>query len=288
MLTIAAHVSNELGECPLWCERTRRLYWTDIEGRELLAMQEDSEEISRWSLPERLGSFALTEEENVLLMGFESRLSYYALLSGIFTLVAASPGALGTRINDGRCDRAGNFVFSSMHDGNPLQAIGKFHRLNAATLETETLSLPAVAIPNSICFSPDGGTLYYSDSMQGRIFCCDYPSLSNQRIFTEIEGGGAPDGSCIDAQGYLWNAEWGGSRVVRYSPEGETHSILSAPAIQTTCPVLGGSSLNTLFCTSARVGLTEPTTYDGALFRAESPVFAGLPESRFGSAPAAT
>lgn len=54
MLTIAAHVSNELGECPLWCERTRRLYWTDIEGRELLAMQEGSEEISRWSLPERL------------------------------------------------------------------------------------------------------------------------------------------------------------------------------------------------------------------------------------------
>lgn len=148
MLTIASHVSNELGECPLWCERTRRLYWTDIEGRELLAMQEDSEEISRWSLPERLGSFALTDEENVLLMGFESRLGYYDLQNGIFTLVAASPGAQGTRINDGRCDRAGNFVFSSMHDGNSLQAIGKFHRLNAATLETETLSLPAVAIPN--------------------------------------------------------------------------------------------------------------------------------------------
>lgn len=259
MLTIAAHVSNELGECPLWCERTRRLYWTDIEGRELLAMQEDSEEISRWSLPERLGSFALTEKENVLLMGFESRLGYYDLQSGIFTLIAASPGAQGTRINDGRCDRAGNFVFSSMHDGNPLQAIGKFHRLNAATLETETLSLPAVAIPNSICFSPDGCTMYYSDSMQGRIFCCDYPSLSNQRIFTEVEDGGAPDGSCIDAQGYLWNAEWGGSRVVRYSPAGEIHSVLSAPAIQTTCPVLGGSSLNALFVpVHARVSLNLP------------------------------
>lgn len=281
MLTIAAHVRNELGECPLWCERTRRLYWTDIEGRELLAMQEDSEEISRWSLPERLGSFALNDEENVLLMGFESRLGYYDLQNGIFTLIAASPGARGTRINDGRCDRAGNFVFSSMHDGNPLQAIGKFYRLNAATLETETLSLPAVAIPNSICFSPDGCTMYYSDSMQGRIFCCDYPSLSNQRIFTEVEGDGAPDGSCIDAQGYLWNAEWGGSRVVRYSPTGEMHSSLSAPAIQTTCPVLGGSSLNTLFCTSARVGLAEPTNYDGALFSIRSPFFAGLPESRF-------
>lgn len=281
MLTIAAHVSNELGECPLWCERTRRLYWTDIEGRELLAMQEDSEEISRWSLPERLGSFALTDEESVLLMGFESRLGYYDLQNDVFTLIAASPGAQGTRINDGRCDRAGNFVFSSMHDGNPLQAIGKFHRLNAATLETETLSLPAVAIPNSICFSPDGCTMYYSDSMQGHIFCCDYPSLSNQRIFAEVEGGGAPDGSCIDAQGYLWNAEWGGSRVVRYSPTGEMDSVLSTHAIQTTCPVIGGSSFKTLFCTSARVGLAEPTNYDGALFSIRSPFFVGLPESRF-------
>ncbi|MBN3096505.1 SMP-30/gluconolactonase/LRE family protein [Pectobacterium brasiliense] len=282
MLTIAAYASNELGECPLWCERTRRLYWTDIEGSELLAIQEDGEEISRWPLPERLGSFALTNEEHILLMGFESCLGYYDLQSNTFTLVSSSPGAPGTRINDGRCDRAGNFVFSTMHNGYPVEPIGKFHRLNSVSLETETLDLPAVAIPNSICFSPDGGTMYYSDSMQGRIFCCDYPSLDNQRIFTEVEGGGAPDGSCIDAQGYLWNAEWGGSRVVRYSPEGETHSILSAPAIQTTCPVLGGSSLNTLFCTSARVGLTEPTTYDGALFSIRSPFFAGLPESRFG------
>lgn len=281
MFSIAADVRNTLGECPLWCERTRRLFWTDIEASELLAIEEGNDAVMRWSLPERLGSFALTEQNHVLLMGFATRLAFYDLITGLLTTVVPSPGNTGTRIGDGRCDRAGNFVFGTMDDGYPAKVIGNFHRLNAATLTVETLALPDVAIPNSITFSPDGGTLYYCDSMQGRIMCCDYPSLQNQRVFAEIEGSGAPDGSCIDAQGYLWNAEWGGSRVVRYSPGGEIHSILSAPALQTTCPVLGGSSLNTLFCTSARVGLAEPTAYDGALFSIRSPFFAGLAESRF-------
>lgn len=187
MFSIAADVRNMLGECPLWCERTRRLYWTDIEGSELLALEEDNNVVMRWFLPERLGSFALTEKADVLLMGLASRLGFYDLNTQMFTAVTASPGPSGTRIGDGRCDRSGNFVFGTMDDGYPVKVVGKFHRLNAATLTIETLPLAEVAIPNSISFSPDGGTMYYCDSMQGRIFCCDYPSLDNQRVFTEIE-----------------------------------------------------------------------------------------------------
>ena len=201
MFSIAAEVRNTLGECPLWCERTRRLYWTDIEASELLAIEEGNDAVMRWSLPERLGSFALTEQSHILLMGLASRLAFYDLNTGLLTQVATSPGESGTRTGDGRCDRAGNFVFGTMDDGYPVKVIGKFHRLNAATLTVETLALPDVAIPNSLCFSPDGGTIYYSDSMQGKIFCCDYPSLQNQRVFTETEGNGAPDGSCVDGMG---------------------------------------------------------------------------------------
>lgn len=283
MFSIAADVRNSLGECPLWCEKTRRLYWTDIEGSELLAFEEDNDVLMRWSLPERLGSFALTEKPGVLLMGLASRLGFYDLNTRIFTEVVSSPGAAGTRIGDGRCDRSGNFVFGTMDDGDSVQTIGQFHRLNAETLEVETLALPEVAIPNSICFSPDGGTMYYCDSMQGRICCCDYPSLGNQRMFVALEGEGAPDGSCIDAKGYLWNAEWGGSRIVRYSPTGKTDCILSSAATQMTCPVIGGSGLNTLYCTSARTGLSVPTVDDGALLKATSEVYIGLKESLFAS-----
>jgi L-arabinonolactonase len=281
MFSVAADVRNLLGECPLWCERTRRLYWTDIEGRELLALEEDDNVVMRWPLPEHLGSFAFTEKADVLLMGLASRLGFYDLNTQVFTAVTASPGATGTRIGDGRCDRSGNFVFGTMDDGYPVKVVGKFHRLNAATLTIETLSLPEVAIPNSICFSPDGGTMYYCDSMQGRIFCCDYPSLDKQRVFTETEGKGAPDGSCVDAMGYLWNSEWGGNRLVRYSPDGTTDCILPSPGIQSTCPTLAGKAFTTLYCTSASVRLSAPSRYDGALLKAESAVFPGLPENRF-------
>ncbi|MCS3434515.1 SMP-30/gluconolactonase/LRE family protein [Klebsiella sp. BIGb0407] len=281
MFKTVTDIVNTLGECPIWCGKTGRLFWADIMGHELLAHHQETGIIRRWSLPEPLGSFALTENENILLLGLASRLGYFDLTSGIFSDVAASPGVPGTRINDGRCDRSGNFVFSTMYAGEAAQVIGQFHRLNATTLEVETLALPKVAIPNSICFSPDGGTLYYSDSIQGCIFCCDYPSLSNQRVFTQVSGPGAPDGSCVDALGYLWNAEWGGSRVVRYRPDGMVDRVLSSPCIQTTCPVLAGVGLSTLYCTSARVGLTEASDNDGVVIRAETAVPEGLPESLF-------
>ncbi|MCS4492713.1 SMP-30/gluconolactonase/LRE family protein, partial [Pantoea sp. B623] len=149
MFSIAADIRNTLGECPLWCERTRRLYWTDIEACELLALEEGNDAVMRWSLPERLGSFALTDRSHILLMGLASRLALYDLNTGFLTTLAASPGGTGTRIGDGRCDRSGNFVFGTMDDGFPVNVIGKFHRLNAATLTVETLALPDVAIPNS-------------------------------------------------------------------------------------------------------------------------------------------
>lgn len=281
MFKALTDTTSLLGECPVWCERTERLFWTDIPGCELRALGPESGEVQRCSLPEPLGSFALTTDEDILLMGLASCLGYYNLSTGRFSKIIATPGVAGTRINDGRCDRMGNFVFSTMDTGEPVQTIGRFHRLSAATLETETLDLPEVVIPNSICFSPDGSTMYYADSLQGCIFCCDYPSLDNQRVFTTVNGQGAPDGSCIDAQGFLWNAEWGGSRVVRYTHDGKVDRVIESPCVQTTCPVLAGPRYEELYSTSARIGLDKPTDSDGALIQAEAVVAAGLPEERF-------
>ncbi|MCL6407678.1 SMP-30/gluconolactonase/LRE family protein [Dickeya dadantii] len=284
MFKTVTDTTSILGECPVWCERTHCLFWTDIPGCELRALDPISDDVRRWPLPEPLGSFALTADKNVLLLGLASCLGYFNLTTGRFSKIVVTPGVAGTRINDGRCDRMGNFVFSTMFAGERVQAVGRFHRLNAMTLETETLDLPEVAIPNSICFSPDGSTMYYADSLQGCIFCCDYPSLENQRVFTEITGQGAPDGSCIDAEGFLWNAEWGGGRIVRYGPDGTTDNVLPTSAIQTTCPVLAGQGYDTLYCTSARAGLEKLTDRDGALIKAEATVSAGLPEARFAGA----
>lgn len=270
-----------LGECPIWCDRTNQLFWTDIPGCQLRALDPISGDVRHWSLSEPLGSFALTADKNVLLMGLASGLGYYNLTNGHFTKIAASPGVTSTRINDGRCDRAGNFVFSTMYAGDLVQPVGGFHWLNAVTLEIETLGLPEVTIANSICFSLDGSTMYYADSMQGCIFCCDYPSLQNQRLFAKIDGPGAPDGSCIDEEGFLWNAEWGGSRVVRYTQDGTIDRIIESSSVQMTCPVFAGPSYETLYCTSAKVGLDTPTDSDGALMKSEILAYTGLPEVKF-------
>lgn len=281
IVEVVAKEISELGECPVWCERTHSLYWIDIVGQKLFALDSATENVRSWPLPERVGSFAFTENENVLLLGLASHLVFFNLIDHSITAIAPSPGNPETRIGDGRCDREGNFVFGTMDEAEQPRKIGAFYRLNAASRLIEPLALPATAISNGICFSPDGATFYFCDSMQQKIFCCDYPSLDNQRIFADVVGGGAPDGSCIDAQGFLWNAEWGGGRLVRYSPQGVVDLIVPAVAQSTTCPAIGGVSYDTMYCTTARIGLESQTEADGALLCAKLNQIRGLPETRF-------
>ena len=281
MFEIIENSEDMLGECPIWCPRTHRLFWTDILGNELLAYAPGTGARGRWPLPERLASFAFTARQDVLLLGLASRLAFFDLATGVLTEIGASPGNPNTRIGDGRCDREGNFVFGTMHEGESQERVGAFYRLNAQTMTIEYLALPGVVIANSVCFSPDGTTMYYCDSLQPHIFCCEYPSLEHQRVFADVLGGGAPDGSCVDADGFLWNAEWGGSRVVRYSPDGRVDRVIASPAIQSTCPAIGGHSGDILFCTSARVGLSTPTDADGALLAVSVTGANGMHETCF-------
>ena len=108
--------------------------------------------------------------------------------------------------------------------------------------------------------------------------------LSNKKIFAKVPPGIEPDGACVDQQGYVWNAQWGGGRVVRYSPAGEVDRILNLPVTQPTCVALGGPEMNWLFVTSARKGLSNSQLavqpQAGALFIYQTDV-CGLPEDRY-------
>lgn len=110
MFKTLTDTTSLLGKCPVWCERTERLFWTDILGCELRALHPASGEKQSRSLPQPLGSFALTADKDVLLMGLASCLGFYNLGTVRFNKIAVTPGLPGTRINDGRCDRMGNFV----------------------------------------------------------------------------------------------------------------------------------------------------------------------------------
>ncbi|MFP5391215.1 MAG: SMP-30/gluconolactonase/LRE family protein [Gammaproteobacteria bacterium] len=286
MVDLLVDAQNHLGECVLWCDRTARVLWTDILGSTLHTYDPVSGDTTRWPMPERLASFALTQDDGRLLLGLASGLAFFEFSTGKVTPVCTVEAGLSTRLNDGRCDRQGNFVFGSFNEVERSEGgrapIGAFYRLNAQDLSLERLALKNVAIANSICFSPDGATMYYCDSPDKAIRRCDYPSLANDRVFAQCEGEGEPDGSCIDAEGYLWNAQWGGYKVVRYAPDGSIDMLVDTPAAQPSCVGIGGAFLDTLFVSSARVGLDKVVQADGGLLAAEISGLRGLPECRFG------
>ncbi|HEX7645119.1 MAG TPA: SMP-30/gluconolactonase/LRE family protein [Burkholderiaceae bacterium] len=289
MMELTVDSRCELGECILWCERTARLLWTDIQGERLWAHSPGTGKTQSWRLPERLGCFALTQDDDCLLLGLASRLASFRFSSRVVTTICEiEPGLLNTRINDGRCDRQGRFVFGTFNQNHDHAPVGAFYRLNR-DLQLEALPLPKVGIANSICFSPDGGTMYWCDSPQKIIHCCDYGvdgRIANLRVFADLrQETGAPDGSTVDAEGYLWNARWGGSCLVRHAPDGSIDCVLGLPVTQPSCVTFGGPDLSTIYASTAwrELGETERAAQPlaGGVFGWAAGAIKGLPEQRF-------
>ena len=204
-------------------------------------------------------------------------------------ICSIEPDLPTTRLNDARCDRQGRFVFGTLNEAPDRAPIGSFYRLNT-DLSVERLPLPGIAIPNSICFSPDGTRMYHCDTLANVILCCDYDpatgAVGNQRLFADLGGApGSPDGSTVDSEGFVWNAQWGGARVVRYAPDGRIDREIVLPVAQPSCPAFGGPALDRLYVTTAHENLTaearlaQPSA--GGLFAIDPDGVRGLPEVRF-------
>lgn len=262
LATLAVDSRCALGEGILWCERRHVLYWTDILAAELWRHDPASGHTHTWSLPAPLGCLALGEDGRLLLglakglhaSDVEAQLGARTL--AMTKLADVDTDEPMTRINDGRADRHGGFVFGTKSEHADLRPVGRFHQYTA-THGLRELALPRAAIPNSICFDAAGTRLYFCDSVTPRILQCRYDAasatVSDIEVFVELDASGAvPDGSIVDDEGALWNAQWGAGRVVRYLPDGRLDRIVHVPAPQPSCCVLRE---DTLYVTSARVGL---------------------------------
>lgn len=290
MMEVLTDAGHELGECVLWCERTGRLLWTDIPAATLWSHSPSTGRTVSWTMPERLCCFALTGSDDRLLLGLASGLAFFTFSTGKVTRIcdveADNPS---TRLNDGRCDRQGRFVFGMFNgDENPKRAVGGFYRLHL-DLSLERLPLPPAAIANSICFSPDGRRMYFADSQERAILYADYNPCSAEvgRVHTFVAADvapGEPDGSTVDADGYLWSTRWGAGQVMRFAPDGRLDRVVELAAPQPSCPAFGGADLSTLFVTSAHLGMTDQdrasAPLSGAVFRQALDV-RGLHEARF-------
>ena len=288
-LELALAQEAVLGECLQW--QGGRWWWTDIEGAQLHAWT-PGRAVQSWAMPDRLGCFAHTRSGHMLL-GLSKRLALGRLgedeLQQLQELVPVDAAEPRTRINDGRTDRRGYFVFGTMNEAAERRPIGSFYQYSLRH-GLRRLQLPAVAIANSICFSVDGRTLYFCDTMTRRIQQCDYDAetaqVANVRPFARIDEANAwPDGSVIDREGCLWNAQWGASRVMRYAPDGRVVAEYRLDAAHVTCPAFGGERLDWLMASSARSELSREALarqpLSGSLFGLQLPQSLGLADALF-------
>lgn len=257
-----------LGESLQWHAPSGRWWWTDIEGCSLHAWTPGSPTTLVLRVPERVGSFVHCRS-GALLLGMAKRLARLRVpdlqACGEFDvvpeeIVPVEVVLATTRVNDGRCDRGGNYVFGTLDEACPRQTIGGFYQYSRAQ-GLRRLALDGAAIANSICFSLDGRRMYYCDTLSRRIMVCDYDaasaSVSESRLFAKKGvDDGWPDGSVIDAKGCLWNAEWGRGRIARYARDGRLLSRYAVPVRNVSCPALGGPEGRQLLATTARQELS--------------------------------
>lgn len=285
---VAVDAQARIGECVLWCNLSSSLYWTDVEAASLYRWHPGSAEQRSWKLPEKLASFALCRDQNHLLLGLASGVALFNLVTGEVGPVSAVEADLpDTRINDGRCDAEGRFVFGTFNHVRGGGPIGGYYRVGS-DLTIERLPLPGCTVANGIAFSPDGRTIYFADSPTAEIRCADYGvdgSIGAWRTFVRFnKGDGFPDGATVDADGGLWSAHWDGGCVVRYARDGRETNRILLPVTRPTCVTFGGSGRSELFVTTATIGLKEPQRLAqpaaGAILRVATS-FLGQEERRF-------
>jgi D-xylonolactonase len=271
-----------LGEGPCWVEREQALYFVDILGRSIHRWAWHHGVARSWDAPANPG-FVFPASDGRLLCGLRGGLFLVDPLSGRFTpWIAVEADKPHHRLNDGHVDASGRLWFGSMHEdcrtlGGVLYSLEDGERICHRDLD--------YVIPNGPVVSPDGRTLYHTDSARRTVYAFDLArdgTLSHKRVFIRFAEPVSPDGMAIDQAGDIWIALYGGWRIERYSPDGMKRDEVRLPCAQITKPAFGGEDLQTLFVTSARDGLSpqecESQPLAGGLF-AVRVATAGLPPS---------
>lgn len=279
---------NILGECSSWHAQSGQLWWTDIAGRQIYRYTLGTQALDHFETPRRLCSFAFTDCPDQLIAAFENGIAlYHPADQHCDWIYRLEDDHAPVRFNDGRTDRQGRFWAGTMMEGpfdtlRPLGEIYCFDRNGIVFRHNEP-----VKITNSLCTSPDGRKLYFSDSPRHTIFVCSLDEggqLHNQRIFARTPAGCQPDGATTDVEGCLWSAYWGGGCLMRYAPDGHTTQAVTLPVSQPTSVAFGGKNMNLIFVTTAKDGLTDTELVHqpqaGDMFIYETDVI-GLADAQF-------
>jgi sugar lactone lactonase YvrE len=274
-----------LGEGPIWHDGRQQLFWFDINNKTLFAADADGNEQGRWHFEETVAAAAIIDDKS-LALATETGLKRLELGRGaIEHLIDIESDVPANRSNDSRVHPAGAFWIGTMvKDEGPKE--GAVYHYRAGVL---TRIRSGAAIPNATCFSPDGRIAYWADTPTQKILKCETDPdtgmpVGQWSLFADVaDHRGYPDGAVVDSEGYVWNARWGGSCVIRYAPDGKIDRIIEVPVSQVTCPAFGGRDFKRLFITTANKGLSDEQRADekvaGGIFFIDLDV-PGLPEAR--------
>ena len=252
-----------LGESPFWHPDEAALYWCDIPGKTIHRWHPGDALHQQWLQPSEPACMA-PRLGGGLLVAYRDGLFHLHTDSGQRRLLCEAPyQPQHERYNDGKADAQGRFWVGTIYEPRqpPLAALYCW-----ADGQLQRHSPDSITVSNGLAFSPDGHTLYRSDTTSHRIYShvldASSGTLGPQLDWAAFEArqpgqpldryGGRPDGAAVDCEGHYWVAMFEGQRLLRLSPSGAVVQDLPLPVRCPTMPCFGGPDLNTLFVTTAR------------------------------------
>ncbi len=275
----------------MWHAEENALYWTDINRFLIHRYEAASGNVKTWFFSEPVTAMILTTVPGTLAVVLGSGLILWEPANDTrrnygFTLT----GWPKVRCNDARADPRGSLWIGSMWNNvNPDGSSGDIKNGHGGLFRLDpdlkvTQWRENLGIANTLAWNPRRTAFYFGDTMANAIYQYDYDSqsgaISNERPFLGGFPRGGPDGSAMDAEGYLWNCRYGGGCVVRVAPDGSVERVVEMPTANVTTCTFGGEDLRTLYITTAAAGAPEGNRFAGGLFALQTET-AGQGENRF-------
>lgn len=287
-ISIFCNTRDHTGERPYWDAKTRCLYWIDVFGRRFHRASATGDQIETFPLPAIIGSMALIDPMTMVL-AMHHGFFHYDLSRRRAELICYPDEAVAgnMRLNDGKVDMQGRFVCGGA-DYFRADPIAGIYSLDGNYRATKIGS--NITLFNGICWSPEGRTIYFSDSATRRTFHSSYDPVTGTAgtpslLIDHGENEGLPDGAAVDQMGYIWIAMVYGGELLRLTPEGEIDQRIRFPVRGLTSLAFGGPDCSTLFVTSKSIGKDgRPLDMEkggGSVFRVDGLPCPGLQERRF-------